>query len=105
MDGRADGGEEAELAVPLFGGNAADSLHGVEHEFTDGCGRGGPGCSRPYQPAQLILDELIAVSDQLFLGLEIVVDGLLGDLGLARPGFLAFAQAEVGYGLSIANLD
>jgi hypothetical protein len=30
------------------------------------------------------LDQLIAVGDQLFLGLEVVVDGLLGDLGLAR---------------------
>jgi hypothetical protein len=35
------------------------------------------------QPGQLILDELVAVGDQLFLGLEVVVDGLLGDLGLA----------------------
>jgi hypothetical protein len=29
------------------------------------------------------LDQLIAVRDQLVLGLEVVVDGLFGDLGLA----------------------
>ena len=71
------------------------------------------------------------VNDQLFLGLEVVVDGLFGDLGLAchiadrdllipalgeQPrgrvgdglacaGFLAFAQAGLGHVLSIASLD
>jgi hypothetical protein len=30
------------------------------------------------------MDLLIAVNDQLFLGLEVVVDGLFGDLGRAR---------------------
>ncbi len=108
-----------------------DPLHGVEHELADGGGRGGSGCPGADQPGQLILDLLIAVNDQLFLGLEVVVDGLLGDLGLARhiadrdllipalgeqprgrvgddlarAGLLAFAQAEVGHVPSIANFD
>ena len=60
------------------------SPHGVEHELADGGGWGGSGCSRADPPGQLILDQLVAVSDQLFLGLEVVADGLFGDLGLAR---------------------
>ena len=36
------------------------------------------------QVAQPILNLLLAVGDQLFLGREVVVDRLLGDLGLAR---------------------
>src|SRR4249919_2033705 len=67
---RSDAGQEAEFAAPLPGGNAADPLHGVEHKSADGCGRGGSGCPGADQPAQLILDELIAVGDQLFLCLE-----------------------------------
>jgi hypothetical protein len=31
-----------ELAAPLSGGDAADSLDGVEHEFADGCVIGPP---------------------------------------------------------------
>ena len=105
--------------------------NGVQHEFADGRGRRGPGGPGADQPGQLILDQLIAVGDQLFLGLEVVVDGLFGDLGLARhvadrdllvpalgeqprgrvgdglarAGLLALAQAEVGHGLSLANID
>ena len=40
-----------------------------------------PGCG---SVGTAILDQLIAISDQLFLGLEVVVDGVFGDLGLAR---------------------
>ena len=36
------------------------------------------------QVAQPILNLLLAIGDQLFLGRKVVVDGLLGDLGLAR---------------------
>jgi hypothetical protein len=122
VDGGADGGQEAELAAPLSGGNTADPLDGVEHEFPDGRGRRGSGCPGADHPGQLILDQLITIGDQLFLGLEVVVDGLFGDLGLARhvadrdllvpalgeqprgrvgddlarAGLLALAQAEVG---------
>ena len=90
-----------------------------------------PGARVRISRLQLILDQLIAVGDQLVLGLEVVVDGLLGDLGLARhiadrdllvpalgeqprgrvgddlagAGLLAFAQAGVGHVPSIANLD
>src|SRR5207244_10006757 len=122
---------EAEFAAPLPGGNAADPLYGVEHELADGGGRGGSGCPRVDQPAQLILDQLIAVGDQLFLGLEVVVDGLFGDLGLARhvadrdlliapfgeqpcggvrdggscAGLLALAHAEIRHELSLAYID
>ena len=90
-----------------------------------------PGARVRISRLQLILDQLIAIGDQLVLGLEVVVDGLFGDLGLARhladrdllipalgeqprgrvgddlarAGLLAFTQAEVGHVLSIANLD
>jgi hypothetical protein len=84
MDGRADLGQVAELAPPLLGGNAAYPLHKVQHELPDGCRWRGPGCSCPDQPAEPILDLLIEIRDQPLLGLEVVVDGLSGDLGLAR---------------------
>jgi hypothetical protein len=38
----------------------------------------------PDQLAHPLLDLLIAIGDQLLLGRKVVVDGLLGDLGLAR---------------------
>src|SRR5215469_15282122 len=73
----------------------------------------------------------VAVGDQLVLGREVVVDGLLGDLGrarhvgdrdllvpalgeqprgrvgdgLARAGLLALAQAGSGHGPTIADFD
>ena len=105
--------------------------NGVEDEFADGCGRCGSGCPGADQPGQLTLDQLIAIGDQLFLGLEVVVDGLFGDLGLARhvadrdllipalgeqprgrvgdglarAGLLALAQAGGSHGPSLANID
>jgi hypothetical protein len=131
VDGGADGGQEAEFAAPLVGGNAADPLDTVKHEFPDGCDRRHSGCPGADHPRQLILDQLIAIGDQLFLGLEVVVDGLFGDLGLARhvadrdlfvsalgeqpcgrvgddlarAGLLAFAQAGFGHEPIIAKLD
>ena len=76
MDGRADRGEVAELSLPLLGGDAADPFDGGQHELADCCRRRGSWRSRPDQPAELVLDLLVAVGDQLLLGLEVVVDGL-----------------------------
>ena len=112
-------------------GMRRNPLYGVEHELADGCGWRGSGFPRADPPAQLLLDLLIAVGDQLFLGLEVVVDGLLGDLGRARhigdrdllvtalgeqprgcvgdgaasAGLLALAQAGGRHVLSIASID
>jgi hypothetical protein len=55
-----------------------------EDELTDGSRRGDAGRPGADQVAQPLLDLLIAIGDQLFLGREVVVDGLLGDLSLAR---------------------
>lgn len=51
--------------------------------WSDGRGRRGHGRPPADEPAQLVLNQLVAVGDQLFRGLEVVADGLSADLGLA----------------------
>ena len=43
-------------------------------EIADGCGRRGSGCPRANPSAQLILDLLMAVGDQLLLRLKVAED-------------------------------
>src|ERR1700722_6531023 len=81
---RADRRQVAELATPDLRWDAADSGDGFEDEAADRSGRGNAGRASTDQVAQPVLNLLLAISDQLLLGWEVVVDRLLGDLGLAR---------------------
>ena len=58
-----------------------DAPGGLQLTLFSDLGRGGAGWSRPDQPAQLVLDQLVAVGDQTVLGLDVVVDYLFGNLG------------------------
>ena len=83
VDGRADGRQVAELAAPELRRDVADPGDGLENEVADSSCRGNgvrPGADQVAQP---ILNLLLAISNQLLLSRKVVVDGLLGDLGLA----------------------
>jgi hypothetical protein len=64
--------------------DAADPGGGLENVVTDGGRRGDAGRPRADQVAEPLLDLLIAIGDQLLFDREVVVDRLLGDLGLTR---------------------
>src|SRR6185312_15635994 len=84
VDGRANGGQVAELAAPLVGWDAANPGDRLEDEFADRCGRGYARRSRADQLGELLLDLLVAIGDEPLLGRKIVIDRLLGDLGIPR---------------------
>lgn len=84
VDCRADGGQVAEFTAPNIGRDGADRCDGFEYEVADGGGRSGGGLARADQVAQSILNLLAAVGEQVLLRRKVVVDRLLGNLGLAR---------------------
>ena len=83
VDGGADRRQVAELAAPDLGRNGADPVDGPENEITARGRRRNAGRPRANQIAQPILDLLVAVGDEPLLRRKVVVDRLLGDLGLA----------------------
>ena len=84
VDGRTDCGQVAQFAPPERRRNVADPGDGSKDEVTDGSRCSRIRRSRADEVAQPILYLLLPIGDQLFLGREVVVDGLLGDFGLAR---------------------
>src|SRR6185437_9562811 len=84
VDGRANGGQVAELTAPLARWDAANPGDRLEDEFADRCGRGDAWRSRADQLDELLPDLLVAIGDELLLGRKIVIDRLLGNLGI--PG-------------------
>jgi hypothetical protein len=84
VNGRANGGQVAELAAPLVRWDAANPGNRLEDEFADRCGRGDAGRSRADQLAEPLLDLLVAIGDEPLLSRKIVIDRLLGDLGIPR---------------------
>jgi hypothetical protein len=83
VDGWADGRQVAELTTPDLWRDAANPGDGLQDELADGSRRSNGGRPGADQVTQPILDLLLAIGDQLLLGPEVVVDRLLGDLGLA----------------------
>src|SRR6202023_2376863 len=82
--GRADGCQVAELATPLRRRDIADPGGKTEDIAADRGSRADAGRPGADQVAQPFLNLLVAIGNQLLLGREVVVDGLLGHLGLAR---------------------
>jgi hypothetical protein len=94
VDGRADGRQVAEFAAPLIRRDGPDPGGGLQDVVADGGRRGDAGRPGPDQVIQPVLYLLLAVGDQLLLGPEVVVDGLLSIFTSLGKG--AFRTAHVG---------
>src|SRR6476646_615759 len=77
VDGRAYGGQVAELTARLVQWDAANPGERLEDEFADRCGRGDVGRSRADQLGKPLLNLLVAIGDEPLLGRKIVIDRLL----------------------------
>jgi hypothetical protein len=79
-DRRADRGQRAEAATDLLRGHRRDPVDERERFVPDRGGRGHPGRPVADELDEPVAQRLVLVQDQVVLGREVVVDGLLGDV-------------------------